>query len=73
MQNTTDPHESGEECITAEFWGERGTFVTVGLGQPRVFHHLQLCSGILHPSCDWVGRSWWLWEEAAEMLTAVLI
>lgn len=50
MQNTTDPHESGEERITAEFWGERGTFVTVGLGQPGVFHHLQLCNGILHPS-----------------------
>lgn len=35
--------------------GRTWHIVTVGLGQPGVFHHLQLCSGILHPSL-WLGR-----------------
>lgn len=50
MENTSDLHESRQKHITADFWGEHGTFVTVGLGQSGAFPHLQLCSGILHPS-----------------------
>lgn len=72
MQNTGDLHDSAEKHITAEFWGEHGTFVTVGLGQLRAFHDLQLAVRSCIQACDWAAVSGYE-RKQAKILTSVLI
>jgi len=67
MQDSSDLHLRGDGHISAGFWGQHGAFVTVGLRQMRTRHRLQLCSGILCRSSR-LGRGWWLWKKAAEVL-----